>query len=229
MQLNLRRMRSSITIGLLIILVGCGQDTAQTKERALPILGHKDLDIQIVDGKEVTDTIYHVIPDFAYLNQDSIMFSSKEIKGKIWISDFFFTHCPSICPTMTSQMKRLNTLLKDLEDEIEFLSFSIDPDRDQPSRMTEYINNYGIEASNWNFLTGNEAATHRLGVEDFLVHAQKDNKAPGGYAHSEGFTLVDREGRVRGVYLGTVTEEVDKLEKDVRKLLEIEYGIKGKE
>lgn len=147
------------------------------------------------------------------------------MKGKIWISDFFFTHCPTICPPMTSQMKRLNEMLGDLNKEIQFMSFSIDPERDTPTRLREYIKMHGIEADNWQFFTGNESATHRLGVESFLVHAGKDPSVAGGYAHGDIFTLVDRQGRVRGTYHGTDVDEVDQLEKDVRKLLKIEYGV----
>ena len=218
-------MSFKLLLLIALIITSCSDRKKELVEiRALPILGHRDLEYKMVDGEEIVDTLYHIIPEFSYLNQDSVMISSKSIKGKIWISDFFFTHCPSICPPMTTQMKRLNFLLKDLSNEIEFLSFSIDPDRDSPSRFRKYIEEHGIDAENWNFFTGNESATHILGVEDFLVNARKDEKSPGGFAHSPGFTLVDREGRVRGVYIGTDTKEVDQLEKDVRKLLEIEYG-----
>lgn len=220
-------MKSSLVVIMALLLLSCSEtEVVEAEARALPILGHRDLSYSTVDGKEVVDTVYHVIPPFSYLNQDSIMMASKSIQGKVWIADFFFSHCPSICPSMTSNMKTLNENLADLVNEIEFLSFSIDPDRDQPSRLREYIEEYNITASNWQFLTGNEEATHRLGVDDFLVNAMKDDAAPGGFAHSPGFTLVDKAGRVRGVYIGTNLEEVNKLEQDVRKLLEVEYGIK---
>lgn len=207
-----------------ITAVSCGE----TKEnRALPILGNKDVMYETVDGKEIADTLYHTIRDFEYLNQDSVKVTSKDLKGKIWISDFFFSHCPTICPPMTSQMKRLNANLSDLEDHIQFLSFSIDPKRDNPSRLREYMNEHGIKSQNWMFLTGDEAATHELGVNYFFVAATDDSDEPGGFAHGDIFTLVDTAGRVRGIYHGTETMAVDSLERDVRKLLKIEYGIEG--
>ena len=128
---------------------------------------------------------------------------------------------------MTSQMKRLNGLLSDLSDEIQFMSFSIDPKRDTPARLREYKKEHGIEADNWQFFTGNEAATHRLGVESFLVHAGEDDTEPGGFAHGDIFTLVDHDGHVRGIYHGTDADDVDRMEKDVRKLLKHEYGVEG--
>lgn len=129
---------------------------------------------------------------------------------------------------MTSQMKRLNANLSDLSEHIQFLSFSIDPKKDQPSRLREYMQEHGIKANNWMFLTGDEAATHELGVNYFFVAATDDADEPGGFAHGDIFTLVDHEGRVRGIYHGTETQAVDSLERDVRKLLRIEYGIDSK-
>ena len=219
-----------ILIKVLVILIGgfvfsCGNEVKQ--ERVLPILGQRDVEYKVVNGEEKADTLYHTIPEFRYLNQDSVPIKSETMKGKIWISDFFFTHCPTICPPMTSQMKRLNNNLSDLSGEIQFMSFSIDPERDTPSRLREYINAHEISALNWYFFTGNEQATHRLGIESFLVHAGTDDTQPGGFAHGDIFTLVDREGHVRGIYHGTEQEDVDKLEKDIRKLLEYEYGVAG--
>ncbi|MFZ9028881.1 MAG: SCO family protein [Crocinitomicaceae bacterium] len=209
---------------LSIAIVSCAETQEQ---RALPILGNKDVIYDTIDGKEVADTLYHTIREFEYVNQDSITVTSKDLKGKVWISDFFFSHCPTICPPMTSQMKRLNANLADLADHVQFLSFSIDPKRDGPKRLREYMSEHGIKSENWMFLTGDEAATHELGVNYFFVAATDDADEPGGYAHGDIFTLVDTAGRVRGIYHGTETRAVDSLERDVRKLLKIEYGIEG--
>ena len=222
-------MQQILIKGLIILIGGfvfsCANEVKQ--ERVLPILGQRDVEYKVVNGQEKMDTLYHTIREFHYLNQDSVPIKSETMKGKIWISDFFFTHCPTICPPMTSQMKRLNNNLSDLSGEIQFMSFSIDPERDTPSRLREYIKAHEIGALNWHFFTGNEQETHQLGIESFLVHAGTDDTQPGGFAHGDIFTLVDREGRVRGIYHGTEQEDVDKLEKDIRKLLEHEYGVTG--
>ncbi len=213
-------------MAVLTVLWACTEGKEdQGVELVLPILGQRDIEYKTVDGEEVADTVYHTVESFVYLNQDSVKINSASLKGKIWISDFFFTHCPTICPPMTSQMKWLNGELDDLKDEIYFLSFTIDPDRDTPTRLREYRKSYDITANNWIHFTGDEAATHRLGIQSFLVHAGQDDTEPGGYAHGDIFTLVDREGRVRGVYHGTDVDEVKQLEKDVRKLLKHEYGV----
>lgn len=211
---------------LLTLLLGfvLGACTDAVKPRALPYYGNYDVVVSETDGVQSTDTVYPKIPAFSYLNQDSVRITSKSMKGKVWVANFFFTSCPSICPPMISQMKRLSILTKDLSKEVQFMSFSIDPNHDQPSVLRAYIKNNGITAKNWMFFTGNEAATHRLGVEHFMVHADQDPLAAGGFAHSDGMVIVDKEGYVRGIYRGTQTEQVDLLEKDLRKLLKIEYG-----
>lgn len=211
---------------ILITLAVIGScNNPEKKPRALPYAGNYDVVTSEVDGELEVDTIYPKIPAFKYLNQDSVMIHSKDMKGKVWIANFFFTSCPSICPPMTSQMKRLNILTKDINEHLQYISFSIDPEKDQPSVLRNYIKLNGIKAKNWYFFTGDEEKTHELGVKNFLVHADAAAAAPGGFAHSDGLVLVDREGYVRGVYHGTITEEVDQLNKDIRKLLAIEYGI----
>jgi protein SCO1/2 len=198
----------------------------EEKVRVLPFVGNYDIEYRIIDGKEVGDTIYPKMIDFSYLNQDSIRVKSSEMKGKVWIADFFFTSCPTICPRMTEQMKRLSILTKDLSDDIQFMSFSINPKRDTPSQLRKYILHHKVKAKNWQFFTGNEAFTHDLGINHFQIFAGQDASAAGGYAHTAAFALVDKEGYIRGVYMGTDTKEVNKLAKDVRKLLKYEYSIK---
>ena len=215
-----------------LTLFACGSgaeeemDAMEKKKSILPILGNRDISYTTVDGKEVVDTLYHTIPRFKYMNQDSVMMTSEEFEGKVKVVDFFFTHCPSICPPMTAQMKRLNDNTKDLRKHVEFLSFSIDPERDTPERLREYREELGITAENWNMLRGNEEATHML-AKDFFTGAERNDEIDGGFGHTPNFALVDREGYVRGIYNGTLVEEVNKLEKDLRKLLKEEYNVNG--
>ena len=224
-------MRTGVLLSLLALftlLVACEEKPEKTP-KALPYAGNYDIVTYERNGVRGVDTVYPKIPAFQYLNQDSVMIRSKEMKGKVWIANFFFSNCPSICPPMISQMKRLNTLTTDINKHLQFMSFSIDPTRDTPTRLRTYIKENGINTANWQFFTGDEAATHRLGIKHFLVYAADEAAAPGGFAHSDGLVLVDREGYVRGIYHGTKTDEVDQLNKDIRKLLSIEYGIKCKE
>ncbi len=220
-----------LLIGILATAAACERggeekvDPMEAKKKVLPILGNYDLQYTESNGVEKVDTIYHTIPKFAYLNQDSVMRKSKEFEGKLLVVDFFFTHCPSICPPMTAQMRRLNKNTKDIAKHLEFLSFSIDPERDTPTRLRWYIKEKSIDANNWNFFTGSEKATHLL-AKDFFNGAERNEEIDGGFGHTPYFILVDREGYPRGLYNGTLVEEVDQMEKDIRKLLKEEYKVK---
>lgn len=220
-------MKVLLGVIVLLLFVSCTREEDK-KERVLPVIGNFDIEYKLVDGVEVADTVYPTVPFFYFRDQDSNLVRSTDMKGKVWVADFFFTTCQTICPIMTTNMKRLNTSTKDLQDQVQFISFTINPDHDGPSMLRKYIKYHGISASNWKFLTGKEEETHQLGIENFQIFAGRDDEAEGGFAHSGAFTLVDKEGYVRGVYLGTDTKQVDQLESDLRILLEYEYGITGK-
>lgn len=222
----MEKQKINFLVLALLFLVACTHPEKEQRKRALPYWGNYDVIVSQSNGIETRDTVYPKIPNFKYLDQDSNFLESKSIKGKIWIANFFFTTCPSICPPTMAQLKRLNILTKDLKNEVEFLSFSIDPTTDKPFVLKKYATTNGINLSNWHLLTGDEKKTHQLGVENFMVHADKDPSAAGGFAHSDGVVLVDKEGYVRGIYNGTKTEQIDLLNKDLRKLLKIEYGYK---
>ena len=215
-------MNAFSSLFLVFILVSCS--AINEKKHVLPFIGNYDIEYKLIDGKEVSDTVYPTIPYFYFLNDDSVVVKSTEMEGKVWVVDFFFTTCPTICPTMTKNMQKLNAATKDLDDELQFISISINPQHDTPSILKRYREHYKATASNWQFLTGKEAETHQLGIENFQIFAGRDEESEGGYAHSGAFTLVDKEGYVRGVYLGTDEKQVIQLEKDIRKLLKEEYG-----
>lgn len=215
-------MNAFSSLFLVFILVSCS--AINEKKHVLPFIGNYDIEYKLIDGKEVSDTVYPTIPYFYFLNDDSVLVKSTDMEGKIWVADFFFTTCPTICPTMTKNMQKLNTATKDLDDELQFISISINPQHDTPSILKRYREHYKATASNWQFFTGKEAETHQLGIENFQIFAGRDEESEGGYAHSGAFTLVDKEGYVRGVYLGTDDKQVIQLEKDIRKLLKEEYG-----
>lgn len=207
------------------VLLSC--NSGKKKIHVLPFIGNFDIEYKLVDGVEVTDTIYPRIPFFHFTNEFGKEITSSQMKGKVWIADFFFTSCQTICPLMTTNLKRLNQSTQDLSNEVQFISFSIDPERDTPKTLKRYKAHHGISAQNWTFLTGDEEKTHLLGIENFQIFAGRDEESQGGFAHSGAFTLVDKEGFVRGVYLGTDPKQVEQLEKDLRLLLKEEYGISG--
>ncbi len=217
------KLKSSLfLLATIFLLFSCSEEYIP-----LPKIGNYELEYRMENGKEVTDTLWPKMVDFSYLNQDSVLVKSSQMKNKLWVADFFFTSCPTICPKMTKQMKRLNTELSDVRESIQFMSFSINPKMDTPGVLRRYIKKHDIQAKNWYFFTGDEEKTHQLGIENFQIFAGEDAASAGGYAHSPAFTLIDNEGYVRGVYVGTDPAEVDKMAKDIRLLLKHQYGING--
>jgi protein SCO1/2 len=182
-----------------------------SQEKKLPFLGPKQVNAQ-------GDTVYHQIPAFRFLNQDSIFVSEKDVEGKVYVADFFFTTCPTICPKMKTQMLRIYERYKD-RDEVRIISHSIDPDFDTPNVLKDYAARLQVKAPKWNLLTGDKTAIYQLGQKSYMVSAQEDPNEAGGFVHSGAFILVDKNRHVRGIYDGTVEAEVNHLLEDMEILL----------
>src|SRR5690554_4139080 len=197
----------------------CTSDKEKQKQVDLPFYGHHDVVYQATEEYEVGDTVYHTVPQWEYLTHDSVMLKSTSIDDKIWIADFFFSYCPTICPPMTKAMRDVSDSLQQFNKNLVFLSFSIDPDRDTPSRLRLYRDRHEITAKNWFFLTGNEAETHELGINGFQLFANADEQAPGGFAHSSNFVLIDKNQHIRGIYDGLNPKHRSQLIKDAQLLL----------
>lgn len=136
------------------------------------------------------------VPDFQFVNQNGDTISNKDYLGKVYVIEFFFTTCPSICPIMN---KNLVGVEKELGENKDFgiVSISIDPQHDTPEVLKQYAENYGIDNPNWNFLTGDKEEIYKLANKGFGIFANTDETVPGGFAHSGMFALIDREGYVR--------------------------------
>jgi protein SCO1/2 len=185
----------------------------------LPKLGNWHVDEKMVDGKVVQDTIYHQIAEFSFTNQEGITVSNSDVTGKVYVADFFFTTCPTICPIMKKEMIRVYEQFGD-NPNFKILSHTIDPVHDTQEVLKDYAEKLGIEdAETWNFLTGDAEKIYEIGQTSYITTAQADQDEPGGFLHSGAFLLIDQEGHIRGVYDGTKSDQVDKLLKDIPKLL----------
>lgn len=200
-------------IFLLTIVLGCSQ-----APKELPYLGNKETVEKMVDGKMVVDTLYHKIPDFEFISQDSVKLTQEFVAGKIYIADFFFTTCPTICPKMKTQMLRIYEKYKDNPNVI-LLSHSIDPRHDTPAVLKEFRSNLGIKGNSWQMVTGDKAKIFEIGQKSYMVSAADDPTQPGGVVHSGAFILVDKNRHIRGIYDGTVPAKVDNLMEDMEVLL----------
>ena len=192
----------------------------------LPILGSREPIEKIVDGKTVVDTIYQTIPPFSYYNQDSVLISDKDFDGKIYVSDFFFTSCTTICPVMHRNMLNVYNKYKG-NPKIKFLSHSIDVKYDLPSRLKKYATKLGVEGNQWEFVHGSRDSIFGISAKSYLVSAFEDSTDPQGLVHQGWFILVETKKQLRGAYDGTKEDQVKQLMIDMDKLI-AEEGLNEK-
>lgn len=193
----------------LFFLTNCKEEP----QGPLEILGNKE----VVDGK----TIYHSIPDFEFINQDGESINNKNLENHLYLTDFFFTNCPSICPIVKKQMLRIYDKYEDTGI-IKIVSHTMDPKRDTPEKLKKYAFNLGVNTSKWMFLTGNK--DELLGIAgDYFIAAYEDADAPGGFDHSGKIILVDKNRHIRAFAEGTDPDDVTQLLKDIDRLIE-EYA-----
>ena len=174
----------------------------------------------------------HKIPAFSFLNQNNEVVVNDSLSGNIYVANFFFTSCPTICPIMTRNMAYVQNKLR-VYPNIRFLSHTVDPSNDTPQKMLSYIKklkskNVNINLNNWDFVTGDKKDIYEI-ANSYFVNVSADSLAPGGFLHSEYFVIVDKEGRVRsgvdknnnvvGVYDGTNDAQMKDLISDVKVLL----------
>lgn len=199
---------SIILLSALIFLFGC-----KSESKRLPYLGNVD----VVNG----DTIFHVVPDIQLIDQDSNTIKLSERNEKIYLSDFFFTSCPSICPKVTKQMLRLYEKYKD-DDRVLLISHTIDQRHDSVTVLNRYAKNLGVDTDKWKFVTGEKDSIFHL-ADKYFVSVVEDPSAPKGFDHSGRIILLDNNRHVRGFAEGTDPESVTAFFKVVDRLLDEEY------
>ena len=200
----LKKLRGSLII---IFFYSCGINPSIDP---LPIYGEKDID-------EFGNDVDHVIRDFSFTNQNGEVVSLEKFKNTIFISDFFFTTCPSICPIMTKQLARVQ---KELEgEEYRIISHTVNPEFDTENVLLEYSKKQNADLNNWDFVTGDKQAIYKQAAE-YLIIAGQDTTQEIEFVHSDKLVLIDQKGRIRGLYDGTENESVDKLINDLKWLIE---------
>ena len=192
---------------------------ALTPKKKLPIFQPNDVNYELVDSSIQHVKRFHKIKSFEFLNQNGQIISEKDYDGFIYVADFFFTTCPSICPIMTDNMVKIQNYVKDKK-KVKLLSFSVTPEIDSVPVLKEYSINKGVDDKYWNLLTGDKSKIYSLARKSFLVVKENAESNSHDMIHTENFVLVDREKRIRGFYDGTDDKDIKVLKKDIDILLD---------
>ncbi|MCW5920902.1 MAG: SCO family protein [Saprospiraceae bacterium] len=184
------------------------------EKRVLPILGERDI-------SPAGDTIYREIPDFAFVDQDSQLVTNATFDDKVYVVDFFFIHCPTICPRVKKNGLRIYEKYKD-DARVVLLSHSIDTKNDTVAALRRHAEKLGIETQRWHLVTGEKDAIYGI-ADDYFSVATENPDAPGGFDHSGRLILVDKKRRVRSFCDGTDAKDVDRFMKDIDLLLEEQF------
>lgn len=191
--------------------------TGNNNYSRLEIFGPKEPITKTIDGKSAIDTAYHLVGDFSFIDQDSNVVNQSIIKDKIYVADYFFTTCKTICPQMSNLMMRVQYAYKD-DPEVMILSHTVNPEDDSPTVLRAYAAKHNAIKGKWYFLTGDKKALYDMARNSYYITALPGDGGADDFIHSEQFVLVDKQKRIRGFYDGTDYNEVTRLIDEIKVL-----------
>jgi len=216
---NKRLQKVVILISILLLpsLFYLGLHTGVNNFKRLPIMGPKKF------NPVTQDTVYHTIPSFSFVNQNGDTITDEYYEGKIYVADFFFATCPTICPKMATNMGELQKHFYD-RDDFKLLSHTVNPSHDSVAVLREYADQVYAMDSVWNFVTGNKDSIYSIAFNGYFANAMVDDLAPGGFLHTSNLILVDKQKRIRGVFDGTSLSETNDLMDAIEILYREQYA-----
>ena len=212
-----------VLTGLSMVILYLFYNALQPKV-VLPVYQPADFNPELVDSTLTHVKKYHTIADFSLINQNGKVVTQDDYKDKIYVADFFFTTCPTICPIMTKNMAEIQKEILDDEDVL-LLSHSVTPVIDSVAQLKKYALEKGVVDTKWNLVTGDKKQIYELARKSYLAVKTDGDGGPFDMIHTENFILVDKERRIRGTYDGTNPEEIQELLADL-KILKDSYGDK---
>jgi protein SCO1/2 len=171
---------------------------------------------------KVNDTTYHSIPDFEFTDQYNNQVTQETVKGKIYVTEYFFTTCQSICPIMNTQLEKVHKTFENKDDFL-ILSHTVDPETDSVPVLKAYAESHGVKNKKWLFVTGSKPALYDIARKGYLLNAEEGNGGEEDFIHTQNFALIDKERHIRGFYDGTDSAEVARMIQDIE-LLYKEYA-----
>jgi len=206
-------LKIHILVIFILSLISC------TKEiKKLPIYGRSEITKKVVNGEVIIDTINHSINNFSFFNQDSIEITRETFDNAIYVADFFFTTCPTICPIMQNNLLLVYNEFSE-NNNVKYLSHTINPEYDNSKILKKYAQKLGVSSERWHFVTGELEDIYKIAKDSYMVSALEDENEPGGFLHSGTFLLIDTNKNIRGIYDGTNEAEMFRLMRDIKILL----------
>ena len=187
--------------------------------KPLPIYQPSRVSEELVDSTIQHKSKYHKIADFSLINQNGDTITQEFYKDKIYVADFFFTTCQTICPIMTDHMKDIQQKLKD-DSDVLLLSYSVTPEIDSVAQLKRYALEKGVMDSKWNLVTGDKKQIYELARKSYLAVKTDGDGGPYDMIHTENFMLIDKKNQIRGFYDGTNEEDIERLLNDIEVLKE---------
>lgn len=210
-------------IAFIAILTAYFMTPSQSSNKPLPIINPVDVSPEMVDRDLVRKGIGHKIGDFTFTDQQGLPFGLSNVKNKIFVAEYFFTNCGTICPRMTAQMERVQEKFKSNKN-VAILSFTVDPENDTVAQLFRYAQKHKADHNQWHFLTGTREELYRVARRYFFVlkpaEVQNQGDVGSDFIHTNNFVLIDNQKRIRGYYDGTNPDEVDELMEDMRQLID---------
>lgn len=201
-----------------IVVIGMVVAYFLIKPKVLPVFNPSDINPKLVDESVQGVTKLHRIGAFSLTNQEGKTVTEKDYQDKIYVTDFFFVTCPTICPKMTKQMERVYSEFKS-NNEVLFLSHTVMPENDSVPVLKEYAVKHNIDVNKWNLVTGDKKQIYDLARKTYFAAITEGDGGVDDFIHTENFVLIDKEKRIRGFYDGTSENDVDRLINDINTLL----------
>jgi protein SCO1/2 len=211
---NKRQSLILFIILLLPVLIFIFFSVATHNSAIVPYFGPRQVVMKTAKGKEVPDTLYHSIPPFKFINQDGDTITEKNYNGHFYVAVFFFTTCKGTCPKMAATLAVVQEKFRN-DPSVLILSHTVNPSHDSVSVLKSYAQLVHADTKKWNFVTGTKKAIYDIAVKGYLLAAEEDTTAEGGFLHSEQLILVDKDKHIRGIYDGTSLPDVNKLVEDL--------------
>lgn len=219
LKMNLKFFKKSVPTLLIMAVFSVGMIyaiyTLLTPDKKLPVFNPADVNPKLVDESVVHIRRNHKVADFKLINQNGEIVTQYDYNEKIYVTDFFFTRCMTICPVMTNNMGKLQEVFKN-DDDIKFLSLSVTPEMDSIPILKEYAVNKGVIDTKWNITTGDKKHIYELARKSYFAVLDEGDGGLQDFIHTENFILVDKKRQIRGFYDGTDSEDIERLIIDIK-------------